>query len=441
MESVKVINVIRQNKVELNKSPKTPSNNKFKDALNGSLNSEEKAKFKSELSKLKDKSDIKELKDGQKEEPPKDIIEEPVIKVDSDINEDSKGEIEGLLSKLEELLASLNLPKENSELLIKGDLNKNLEVLDVNSKVRSFLEAFTDLVTELKENPQAANNLPEVKAFDKVMNMLSEVKGEEKTHIEDLLSKLINKLGNSPVKDSSTSLILNSLKEKLNLEKADSRPKEINNFKPIIRELDIKQTSDLNVQKSKESQEDSKLESLIKGKESNVFNKAVLFSNHVFNVRENPQEIPTEGNLVVNKMTFKEDVIKAVKFMDLNDLKELTVKIKPKELGHMVISLTMEAGIMKAKISADSKETYNLLNSNLMDLKNSLENSNLKVQELQVNIQTGDSTTFGQFTGGFTGEERSSSNNKNKSFRAEDNVENTMDDNDIEIDSNINILA
>jgi flagellar hook-length control protein FliK len=97
---------------------------------------------------------------------------------------------------------------------------------------------------------------------------------------------------------------------------------------------------------------------------------------------------------VVNKNSFNVDMIKAVKYMELNNIKELTVNIAPKELGQIAIRVTMEAGIMRASLSAANKETLSLLHSNAAELKNSLNDSGIKVQEVSINIYNEDTTFF-----------------------------------------------
>lgn len=99
---------------------------------------------------------------------------------------------------------------------------------------------------------------------------------------------------------------------------------------------------------------------------------------------------------VVNRATFTQDIIKAVKYMNSNDLKELSVKIAPKELGEITIKLTMDQGNVKASISANTKETYNLLSSNLSDLTNQLGSGDIKIHSLDINVYQEDTTFYNQ---------------------------------------------
>ena len=90
--------------------------------------------------------------------------------------------------------------------------------------------------------------------------------------------------------------------------------------------------------------------------------------------------------MTVNRQTLDLDIIKNVKFMMKNSVQELKVKIYPKELGEMTIKILSEEGIMRAEIKATSKETYNLLNSNLNEIKKSLVDQNIKIQQVNIGI-------------------------------------------------------
>ncbi|MDP4087909.1 MAG: flagellar hook-length control protein FliK [Bacillota bacterium] len=100
------------------------------------------------------------------------------------------------------------------------------------------------------------------------------------------------------------------------------------------------------------------------------------------------------GQVTVHKATIVNDMVKAVKFMDNNQIKELKVNINPKELGELIVSVTMEDGKIKASISAGSKDAYNLLTSNLNEMKNSLNSTEIRIQDVSVGIYNGDTTFF-----------------------------------------------
>lgn len=154
------------------------------------------------------------------------------------------------------------------------------------------------------------------------------------------------------------------------------------------------------------SKEDKLLKSILGDKETGN-TKLFSLTEHLNRFRQdiNAGNVASEPQ-VINKASFNTDVIKSIKYMDLNNIKELTVNIAPKELGQVIIKLTIEAGVMKANITASNKEAYSILSNNLGDIRSSLNNMEIKVQDVAINIYNEDTTFF-----------RDSSNNSGESFR------------------------
>ena len=101
-----------------------------------------------------------------------------------------------------------------------------------------------------------------------------------------------------------------------------------------------------------------------------------------------------EAQVVINRNNLNADFIKAVKFMEVNNIQELSVKVIPKDLGEIVIRLSMDNGVMKASISTSNKETYNLLNSQLTVISNQLADQNMNIQSFNLSLYNGDNFLF-----------------------------------------------
>lgn len=193
------------------------------------------------------------------------------------------------------------------------------------------------------------------------------------------------------------------------------------------------------------SKEDKLLKSVIDKEDVSKTNKVNNFIAQLNNTKEDIQEVQTPDNPIINKATFTQDIVKAIKYMNANDLKELTVKIAPKELGEITIKLTMEDGNMKANISAHSKETYNLLSSNHGELTNSLGNNDIKIHDVNINIYQ-DDTTFFNGGSGRGKEEGDAKGNGKKGTQKIDGIGADADINEVQQnttnnDNNISILA
>ena len=142
--------------------------------------------------------------------------------------------------------------------------------------------------------------------------------------------------------------------------------------------------------------------------------------------------------VTVNKQTLDMDIIKNIKFMMKDAISELKVKIYPKELGEMTIKILSEEGIMKAEIKATSKETYNLLNSNLNEIKKLLENQNIKIQDVNIGLYNED-TTF--FSGEDTNKNQDFKNTQRQNLSGISSVEEEEIIEESILDNNLNILA
>lgn len=146
-----------------------------------------------------------------------------------------------------------------------------------------------------------------------------------------------------------------------------------------------------------------------------------------------PQQKP-----IITRSNFNVDFVKAVKYMDVNNIKELSVKVIPKELGEIVIRLTMDNGIMKANITAHNKETFELLNSNLPIINNELAKQNVTIQNFSLSLYNGDNFLFNG-NGSFEG---NGANSQKRGTRSElmEQEEVTSENSSFE-DNTVNILA
>ncbi|MHB9941118.1 flagellar hook-length control protein [Clostridium sporogenes] len=315
-------------------------------------------------------------------------------------------ELEQNLDKLKVLLNNLSEGNGNKEQLlmeiknILGEEFNKLNLTDKNSLDKDLLETFSNkLQTQIEKEPNAEK-----------VSLLKNIKSEME----------------------------NILKEESNNNKLSVEPK-INVDEPLI----VEEETDSSNLKENTSKEDKLLKGLLEDKQQSAgekINKAVNFMSHLKNSTDINELSSKEalGNLVINKNTMNADIIKSIKYMELNNVKDLTVKIMPKELGEVFIKLTMEGGIMKANIGATTKEAYNLLNSNMQLIEDKLQNSGIKVQELSLNIYNEDTTFFKQ------GNEKGKNSNPSKSGNKENllSVDEIPEEENIStIDGNVNILA
>lgn len=172
---------------------------------------------------------------------------------------------------------------------------------------------------------------------------------------------------------------------------------------------------------------------------SSKINQFMNMMSSLKNSSETAESVKSLDKAVVSQKTFAQDFIKTIKYMENSNVKNLTVKIEPKNLGELVIKLTTENGIMKASITASTKEGYNLLNSNLADMSNQLNNSDVKVQQLSLSMYDSSTNSHGQQSQ----EENRKNYNRVRSSSFLFNEDDSDDNNDYSQEdySNLNILV
>ena len=315
-------------------------------------------------------------------------------------------------SAMEELVAILNqiinLPEFKSLLpvkledpmLISNIINNETENSSININKEAFNLANTILETLNSKNITEVLPQNELSGFKVALELLSnnlmdqdanlisnniivpEIINETNAGIKNLKETKRNDSNLNIVEDSNEGeikTILTELKSKVNTD--ETTENEMSKYG---------ETPEAPKEETIITEDDKVLAKILGESEATALNKQNTLINRL-NVKG--AEVIKEP-MVVNKETMDVDIIKNVKFMMKNAVSELKVKIYPKELGEMTIKLLSEEGILKADIKAKSKETYNLLNTNLNDIKKSLEQQNIKIQEVNISLYSDDTTYY-----------------------------------------------
>ncbi|NMM61451.1 flagellar hook-length control protein FliK [Clostridium sp. P21] len=444
-------NSVNQDSQTLNK------NNKSQDLKDSKFEVSEETKKALKEAGLSDK-DIENIKSP---DDLKSVIVEKVLSGDSD----SKIDLDKLLMILAALLKvdakdlqnlkakTISEIKDALDTIVKavGDKEKNI----ATEKLSQILSSVGDKVKEVLDKNFSKVQDPTVRLL-LTKEVMDQIEKEVIPQITENLSKV-----NLP---EASGDILTKIQQELKLALSSSL-KDVNtdnnidknskstilDFKETYREISNSNTSELAVASKKQdsdknsslnketSKEDNFLKSLTSdtGKEDKI-SKATNFMTQFNNVNKNIK-VEDVADMVINKNNITNDVIKTIKYMETNNIKNLTVKIAPKELGEVIIKLTVEGGVMKASIGASNKEAFNLLNSNITDMTQKLQNNDTKINSLSLNIYNEDTTFFKD--GSNSGNNQNGKNNKKaKAIGAIEETTNELEDQN-EIDSNVNILA
>jgi flagellar hook-length control protein FliK len=403
MQSVSVKDIVKNiasNESKVRSSLKKDSDNTFSNVL--------KSKAKSETSSKKEASDIKEAVNvGTEEEmPEKDVKTEEFDRiVQLLINSDSLNKGELNIDELKQLISEL-LNDNLSEMPLDSNVGTSYNLLgieqlnleSVSSLPLNFKDqlktAIDNLSTQIFDvlvsdsNPKVSDNLKS-DFMEKLQTVSGQVSTEDNGELKKtILAELIKMLRNGESDEAmqqDTDIINFDVKDEQKVETFDG--------------LLQKNSETLNLIETKStSKEDKLLKSLADNNPSkdNKDNLNSKISNVMarFEAIRNDNSVAAEAPVVINRSTFNADFIKAVKFMEVNNVKELSVKIIPKDLGEITIRLSMDNGVMKANITAANKETYNLLNAQLPAISNQLAEQNMNIQSFNLSLYNGDNFFF-----------------------------------------------
>ena len=359
-------------------------------------------------------------------------------KISENIEEVSKtvenGTDEEVLEAVMSLLQLLNIKiEDNTALPIKVDLsNVAIEPTDNSFLIENFL-----------------NNNNEKINLDLSIDINKEFAEDILSKVDNLLSLIEDVDGNKITKNQIFEVIGNEITKEVSFEEVPVK-EDISNGIEIIKmvvndeSLFITKNDDDILSKllgeeittSNLDEDTSKLKNNMNNEGNGAFFDVIskLENRNVFTDKASSEP------LTVAKETASIDIVNNIKYMSRNLIQQLTVKVYPKELGEVTIKLLSEEGIMRADIKATSKETYNLLNSNLEEIKKYLNNENIEIKEVNISLYNEDTTYFsGQ------GFQEDNSENNERIFSEIDNYTTSSNvdiEEEIEInDSAVNLLA
>lgn len=340
---------------------------------------------------------------------------------------------------LAELLIALN------SLLDKNDVSEVLNADENNYILGKLIEQLT---SDNSEGNNLLQQLIEILSSDEAQNSLgSDVLKDMKELLQQLSASLTDD-SNENINKGITDII-SKLDEML--QNADEQGKDIITTEELFKQSNSNQDSSMEnddnnagmTDKKSNSKEDKFLNSLIEDKKDSVDNKINLFATRTQSVQAQNTEV---RGLNINKATFADDIIKDVKFMSTNNLKELTVKVNPGNLGEITIRLVQEDGLMKANLKANSKETTALLAQNLAEIKKEIGDQNIKISEVNIELYNEDTTFFkNESFGGQLSQEQNNSkgasqNNMDVNIGTSENDE-ALEENLAMVDNNLDFLA
>lgn len=394
----------------------------------------------------KEDKSFKSVLDNEKNTIPKKEVNEVVDVIDEEVEEIPENLMEQL-SLIISLLPSIveKVPNEpiNLENVVESinntfiketnlfiDLEKGLEVSEKNNfkDIQSILNEFVRVLDE-----------------EVMPNLDNQVLQEDVSRLKNEVEVFNNILSsNIPTLDEKSVVGLkNIIKEKINTDENNSNILVGKEIKEEVSPIPVmgEEISGNSSEWSKESfdNEEKVLHSILNdGEDNKVTTKFTLMNNNISSRNIEKVDAPK----VINRANMVEDIVKSVKYMNSNNIKELVVRINPKDLGEVAIRVIQEDGIMKANLKASSKETYSILSQNLGDIKRYLGEQNIKIQQVDISLYE-DTTYFKEeFQGQAFNQERRENQSANKQIEVNSSlIEEEFEENEVDMLSNINMLA
>lgn len=308
-------------------------------------------------------------------------------------------------------------------------------------------EALQQLLNLLKENYKKDKDINAILNNTEKLSTSDELKQKLKLN-KNILNKVINQ--NSELNKVNTNSFndienLDIMKLRELLEKNANEDIEVisktteSDTKSIdLYSFDSNRIDNLNSNRQRDDSSDilEKLAGVNGNKSGNfgqVINKSVDM-NKIKNDNVNLKQI--ESNVM-------DDSIKAIKHMKTNDIQELTIKLRPKELGDMNIQLLKDGESMRAVVTVFNKDVFDSINKNITDLKQHLELTNVNIKDVSVQMHRDNTNTSDTFDKAFEQQNRQNNqenmskqntNDKHNNVVIEDEIrENIIDDDRVDL--------
>lgn len=261
---------------------------------------------------------------------------------------------------------------------------------------------------------------------------------------KDLKSNIFDVSENSPNIDSFT--------EDLDIESIKYRKIDSKDIKNDIREFNNFLLGH-RVRVSENKIEDKDLDALIKIMNANSKSEvSEMLNPHIYssNISVDDKIKPSITPLEVRQAFLPQDVSTNIKHMMVNDLKELVLKVKPKELGEISIHLMKEGEVSDVVIIVEREEIFNSTKRSLAEINAQLKDAGLKINNISIQMKSNDNNpNFNFMSNTNSNDFKNQKNHSNKSNKhkgnglsEEDNVEiSSLDVSKNDVENEINLLA
>ncbi len=327
-----------------------------------------------------------------------------------DIKDSIKDELGISDDKLEEVMSILGLTN--------ADLLQSQNIADIFMAVTGTQDAM-DIITDAALT-QSFQNI--ISTVEQAVDNLSEDTGMSIEQIKDFIND--NMTNSAAAVDDKT--VVDDIRTEENVQtNATDKITGDNEETDSINEDTLDNISQ-SVEKKITIQSDNKSSDNMKGyngsdKSSDVKTTvSEISSNLVQSIQNSFEEVMnTTTTQTVNGADVIKQIINSVKVTGNNVVQSMEIQLNPEHLGKVTLNVTSKSGVITAEIVAQNEQVKKAIESQINTLKDNFENQGIKIEAVEVTVQS-HSFESGQNLKGNDSEQGKSSKGTRKAVRLED---------------------
>ena len=161
-------------------------------------------------------------------------------------------------------------------------------------------------------------------------------------------------------------------------------------------------------------------------------------------IKDNTVELDNPDT--INHKEVIEQIVEKVKIDLSNTKNEIRVRLKPEVLGEMTMNIEVAKGAVTAKIMVDNQRTKEIIEGNLIQLKEGIKDTGLEIKTVEVfvgNNSDFDKHNSGQFSFKQNNKKIKIKSQENKTIKlyGEQPIENGINTNEAYLENNLNLFA
>lgn len=216
------------------------------------------------------------------------------------------------------------------------------------------------------------------------VNLLKETSNVLKLNHEINMKQMSKKTGEK----TTNPVELDNLSTLNMIEKLDDEIKNLKSYEELNVSTNTNKSNVIDMKPKKDDKDLNILENIL-DKNVSVFSTV---SNKAF-----IQDSVANKNLpvvTIRANNMADDFIKMVKYLKNNNIEEIKVNIKPKELGDMTIKLMKDSEATKVFINVSKEDTFKMLNKNISDINKHLFDLGIKAKDVVVTMKSNSENFF-----------------------------------------------